>query len=160
MINAKIKNLKQLALIIKKLRKKNKTIGFTNGCFDIIHAGHVKYLEAAKKKCRILVVALNTDSSVKRVKGDKRPITPLKGRLTVIAALESTDYVVPFKEKTPLKIIKLLKPDVIIKGADWKKTDIVGSDFVKSYGGKTAVISFLKGYSTSGIIKSIIKDAP
>ncbi len=155
MYKDKIKSKSQLSKEIKKLKKAKKKIGFTNGCFDIIHAGHVKYLEDAKNKCDILIVAINTDSSTKKIKGDKRPINNQKARQIVIASLETVDFVVLFSELTPLKLICRIKPDVLIKGADWKKKDIIGVKEVSSYGGKISRISFLKGYSTSAIIKRI-----
>jgi D-beta-D-heptose 7-phosphate kinase/D-beta-D-heptose 1-phosphate adenosyltransferase len=155
MYKDKILSKKALLKEIKKLKKNNKKIGFTNGCFDILHAGHVKYLQDAKNKCDILIVAVNSDSSVKKIKGKKRPINSQKARQIVVAGLEAVDYVVLFSETTPLKIIKNIKPDVLIKGADWKKKDIVGAKEVLSSGGKIARITFLKGYSTSTIIKKI-----
>lgn len=157
MIKSKIKNLKQLSLITKKLKKSDKIIAFTNGCFDIIHAGHVKYLEDAKKKCDILIVGINSNNSTKRVKDESRPIINENDRTSIIAALESVDYAIIFKEETPLKIIKILKPNILIKGSDWKKKDIVGANFVKSYGGRIITSPYIKGYSTTSIIKSIVK---
>ena len=155
MYKDKIKSKSQLLKEIKRLKKAKKKIGFTNGCFDIIHPGHVKYLEDAKNKCDILIVAINTDSSTKKIKGDKRPINNQKARQIVIASLEAVDFVVLFNELTPLKLICQAKPDVLIKGADWKKEDIVGAKEVSLYGGKVSRITFLKGYSTSAIIKRI-----
>jgi D-beta-D-heptose 7-phosphate kinase/D-beta-D-heptose 1-phosphate adenosyltransferase len=152
----KIKNIKDLELIVSSLKKKNKTIGFTNGCFDILHAGHISYLENAKDKCDILIVAINSDSSVKQIKGEKRPLVSELDRMKVVASLEPVDYVVKFNESTPLNLIKKIKPDVLIKGGDWQQEDIVGSSFVKQHGGKVITVPFVKGYSTSFIIESII----
>jgi rfaE bifunctional protein nucleotidyltransferase chain/domain len=157
MIKDKIKTLNALCRIVDQEKKSGKVIGFTNGCFDILHAGHVKYLEKAKAEGDILIVALNSDASVARIKARGRPVTGQKSRAAVLAALESVDYVLTFEETTPLKIIKNLKPDILIKGGDWKKEDIVGADFVKSYGGRVKSLTFLKGYSTTSIIKSILK---
>ncbi len=157
MSRPKIKNLKELKNIINRLKYRGKKIVFTNGCFDILHYGHIKYLEDAKKKGDILVVGVNSDSSIKRIKGAARPIVNQRDRLRIIAALESVDYVVLFKENTPLKIIKLLRPDVLVKGADWKKKDIVGSNFVLSYGGKICTINLIRGRSTTNLIKKIAK---
>jgi D-beta-D-heptose 7-phosphate kinase/D-beta-D-heptose 1-phosphate adenosyltransferase len=151
----KIKTQPELLKTVKRLKANKKTIGFTNGCFDIIHRGHVKYLEDAAKKCDILIVGVNSDKSVKKIKGPKRPINKQKARLSVVAGLESVDYAVLFSQSTPLGLIKKIKPDILIKGADWKKEDIVGAKEVSAYGGKTARIRFLKGYSTSSIIKKI-----
>jgi len=157
MIKPKIKSITQLKKIIEQLKAKGKKIVFTNGCFDLLHYGHVKYLQDAKKKGDILVVGINSDASVKRIKGKTRPVVNERDRLRLVAALESVDYVVLFKEDTPLKIIKFIKPDVLIKGADWNKNNIVGKDFVISYGGRVSTIKFLKGYSTSNLIKQIAK---
>jgi D-beta-D-heptose 7-phosphate kinase/D-beta-D-heptose 1-phosphate adenosyltransferase len=153
----KIKNLTQLKRIISSLKMKGKKIIFTNGCFDILHYGHVKYLEVAKKKGDILVVALNSDASIRRIKGKQRPIIQEADRLRIVAALESVDYVVLFDENTPLKIIKLLKPDVLVKGTDWNKDNIVGSDVVLRYGGKVHTIKLIKNRSTTNLIKKIAK---
>jgi len=157
MIHSKIKNIVQLKRITSRLKSQGKTIVFTNGCFDLLHYGHVKYLQDAKKKGDVLVVGINSDSSAKRIKGKKRPVVNEKDRLRLVAALESVDYVVLFKEDTPLKIIKFIKPDVLVKGADWNKNNIVGKDFVISYGGSVSAIRFVKGYSTSNLIKKIAK---
>ena len=157
MIKPKIKSITQLKKIIKRLKAKGKKTVFTNGCFDLLHYGHVKYLQDAKKKGDILVVGINSDSSVKRIKEKKRPVVNEKDRLRLVAALESVDYIVPFKEDTPLKIIKFIKPDVLVKGADWNKNNIVGRDIILSYGGRVSTIKFVKGYSTSNLIKKIAK---
>ena len=157
MSNSKVKTLSELKKISEKLRKNAKKIVFTNGCFDLLHLGHICYLEKAKKKGDILIVALNSDSSVRRIKGSKRPILPETDRARIIAALESVDYVVVFNEITPLKVIKALKPNVLIKGRDWKVDDIVGKDVVRSTGGRVATIPLLKGRSTKLIIKKVVR---
>jgi len=154
---AKIKNLRELRKEISRLKAKGKRVAFTNGCFDLLHYGHVKYLEDAKRKGDILVVAINQDASIRRIKGDKRPIVNEQDRARIVAALESVDYVTLFKEDTPLKVIKLLKPDILVKGADWNKDNIVGADVVLSYGGRVATIKLVKGRSTSGLIEKIAK---
>jgi rfaE bifunctional protein nucleotidyltransferase chain/domain len=156
MLEDKIKGPGYLKKITDRYVRKGRTIGFTNGCFDILHYGHVKYLEAARKHCDILIVAVNDDGSVKRLKGEKRPIFSLKDRTRVLAALSSVDYVTWFKQDTPIEIIEYLRPDIIIKGADYKKEDIVGGSIVKSYGGKVKRIRYIKGYSVTGIIDNII----
>lgn len=158
MSGTKIKSLKELKKILAGLRAKGKKIVFTNGCFDILHYGHAKYLQDAKKKGDILVVAINSDASVKRIKESKRPIVGETDRLGVIAALESVDYAVLFKEDTPLKVITSLKPDILVKGADWKKNNIVGSDIVSGYGGKVVRIKLMPGRSTTNLIKKIVKN--
>lgn len=157
MLEEKIKNLNALKKIILKLKENGKKIVFTNGCFDLLHYGHVKYLEDAKRKGDILVVAINSDASIRKIKGKKRPVVSQKDRLSLIAALESVDYVVLFNEETPLKLIKELKPDVLVKGADWDKKQIVGTNFVSSYGGKASTIKLIKGRSTTNLIKKIVR---
>jgi rfaE bifunctional protein nucleotidyltransferase chain/domain len=157
MIKDKIKTLANLAKIIAKLKKSKKKIVFTNGCFDLIHRGHVNYLQTAKKKGDILVVAINSDASIKQLKGESRPINCQLDRSELIAALESVDYVTIFTQSTPLEVIKKIKPDVLVKGADWKASDIVGADILKQYGGKIAREKFLSGYSTTKLIEKIAK---
>jgi D-beta-D-heptose 7-phosphate kinase/D-beta-D-heptose 1-phosphate adenosyltransferase len=152
---AKIKPLSELKKIIRKLKSGQKKIVFTNGCFDLLHYGHIKYLEDAKNKGDILVVAVNSDASIKRIKGKARPILAQKDRLGIIAALESVDYVVLFNQDTPIKLIKALKPNVLVKGSDWDKKMIVGADFVLSYGGKVKTVKLIAGRSTSGLIRKI-----
>jgi D-beta-D-heptose 7-phosphate kinase/D-beta-D-heptose 1-phosphate adenosyltransferase len=155
MIKDKIKNPQALKKIIARLNKR-KRVGFTNGCFDILHFGHVQYLEEAKKHCDILIVAVNSDDSVKRLKGRKRPIIPLLDRMRLVASLESVDYVTYFKEDTPAKIVSYLKPRIIIKGADYKLDDIAGKDIVESYGGTVKNVKYHKGHSVTSIINRII----
>lgn len=155
---SKIKSLNALKKIILNLKAKGRKIIFTNGCFDLLHYGHVKYLEDAKKYGDILVVAINSDASVKRIKGSGRPIVNQEDRARVIASLGSVDYVVIFKEDTPLATIKALKPDIIVKGADWSKDNIVGADFVASYGGKVSRIKLVKGRSTANLIKKVAQN--
>jgi len=156
-LETKIKNLRELKNIVLRLKNKGKKIVFTNGCFDLLHYGHVKYLKDAKDKGDILVVAVNSDASVRRIKGKKRPIINERDRLRIIAGLESVDYVVCFKEDTPFKIIKSLKPDVLVKGADWAKRNIVGRDIVLGYGGKVSTVRLVKGRSSTQLIKKIAK---
>jgi len=153
----KIKSLKQIQVIAASLRKAGKKIVFTNGCFDILHYGHVMYLDKAKTNGDILIVGVNSDSSIKRIKGDLRPIINGYDRLRVVLGLKSVDYAFIFKENTPLNLIKSIKPDVLIKGADWSENNIVGAEFVKSYGGKIKTIKLAKGRSTSNIINKIGK---
>ncbi len=157
MISSKIKSPKALKAIISACQKRSKKIAFTNGCFDMLHYGHVKYLEDAKKKADILVVAVNSDDSVKRLKGSMRPICPLKDRMRVLAGLSSIDYIFSFDEDTPLEVIRYLKPDILIKGADYKIKDIVGSDVVRSYGGTVKRVEYLKGLSVTALINKIAR---
>ena len=144
-----------LARIVSGLRKRKKITVFTNGCFDILHAGHVRYLKRARKLGDALIIGLNSDSSVRAIKGRFRPINREADRATVLSALSFVDYVTIFSESTPEKLIKALRPDVIVKGADWKLDEIAGSDFVRSYGGRVARIPFVKGYSTTSVIKKM-----
>ncbi|WP_025209326.1 D-glycero-beta-D-manno-heptose 1-phosphate adenylyltransferase [Hippea sp. KM1] len=145
-----------IARISNKLRQDGRVIGFTNGCFDILHAGHVSYLNRAKGLVDVLIVGLNSDASVRRIKGNKRPINPQYDRAVVLASLRSVDFVVVFDEDTPLELIKIIRPDILIKGADWKDKGVVGADVVKSYGGRVEFIEFLDGRSTTGTIERII----
>lgn len=128
---------------------------FTNGCFDILHFGHVKYLQEARQFGDILIVGINSDSSIRKLKGNSRPIINEKDRQKIVAGLESVDYVVIFDEETPLRLIAALKPDVLVKGADWNKQSIVGSDIVLGHGGKVETIQLMKGRSTTNLIKRI-----
>ena len=157
MSGTKVKKLAPLKRIIESLKKKGKRIVFTNGCFDILHYGHVMYLEKAKDKGDCLIVGINSDSSVRSLKGRNRPVVNEFDRAKVLAGLASVDFVVIFKERTPLKTIRVLKPDLLIKGSDWKNKGIVGADFVKSYGGKSQTVKLAKGRSTSNLIEKIAK---
>ena len=152
----KIVGLKTLRKKISTLRQHGKTIAFTNGCFDILHFGHISYLEKARGEERILIVGVNSDASVRRIKGPQRPIVPQRERARVLAALACVDFVVIFNEDTPLKIIESLKPDILIKGADWKGKDVVGSDVVKSYGGRVELVRYLPKFSSTNIIEMIV----
>jgi len=151
----KIKTLSGAVSALKKLRKKRLKIVFTNGCFDILHAGHVSYLSKAKSLGDVLVIGLNSDSSVKKLKGKSRPVVSQKYRAIVLAGMEAVDIVIIFSELTPLKLIKAIRPDALVKGGDWKKKDIVGADFVESYGGKVRNLTYIKGFSTRGLIAKI-----
>lgn len=145
-----------MKFIREKLKEENKKVVFTNGVFDIIHSGHVDYLIKAKALGDILIVGLNSDSSVKRIKGEKRPIISQNERAYVLSSLKPVDYVVPFEEDTPLELIKALIPDVLVKGADWSLDKIVGSDVVLDNGGEVKNISFVNDQSTSRIIDLIL----
>jgi len=155
MFELKLKSKNSLAKIISSLQKRGKRVVFTNGCFDILHYGHAKYLEAAKSRGQVLVVGINSDASVRKLKGKNRPIVSQNYRAKMVAALESVDFVVIFFEETPLKIIQALKPDVLVKGGDWQEKDIVGADFVKSRKGRVYSLKFIKGFSTTDIIRKI-----
>jgi len=138
------------------LRKEGKKIAFTNGCFDILHVGHVRYLRAAKKTADILILGLNSDSSVRSIKGEKRPLVSEQERAEVLAALEFVDYVTIFHDLTPLELINCLKPDFLIKGGDWAEENIVGREEIKKWGGELIIIPQVKGKSTTNIIENII----
>ncbi|MBN1872181.1 MAG: D-glycero-beta-D-manno-heptose 1-phosphate adenylyltransferase [Candidatus Omnitrophica bacterium] len=156
-MSGKVKNLSQLKKIICRLKKDGRKIVFTNGCFDILHKGHIELLEKAKSLGDILVVGLNSDGSVKRIKDKSRPINTAKDRAFVLAKINDVDYITIFAESTPFKLIKHLKPDILVKGADWKKEKIVGRNIVEGGGGKVASVPLAKGYSTTNIIKKIIE---
>ena len=153
----KIRTLEETKNIISRLKAEGKKIVFTNGCFDIIHLGHIRYLHAAKKLGDFLVVAINSDSSVKRIKGKKRPILNEIARAEIIASIDCVDSVVIFSEDTPEDVIRSLIPDVLVKGGDWKEEEIVGADIVKKAGGKVLTIPYVSGFSTTSIINEIIK---
>jgi rfaE bifunctional protein nucleotidyltransferase chain/domain len=156
-MKSKILKLSDLVQVIEGLREAGKRIVFTNGCFDILHVGHVRYLAAARSKGDILVLGLNSDASVKSIKHDNRPIVSQDQRAEVLAGLACVDYITIFDESDPLALIQTIKPDVLIKGADWKEAEIIGSDIVKSYGGKVVRIEVVPGISTSRIIQRILK---
>ncbi|MBU0478428.1 D-glycero-beta-D-manno-heptose 1-phosphate adenylyltransferase [bacterium] len=153
----KVKSLSALKEIIDSFKKQGKKIGFTNGCFDLIHVGHVKYLRAAKKLCDILIVAINSDKSVKGLKGNKRPLFPQDERAEILSAFEFVNYIVIFDELDPEKTISALLPDILVKGGDYKIDQIIGRNTVTSHGGKVITIPEVKGKSTSEIIKKIIR---
>ena len=146
----------ELAGRLKDLRSAGKRVVFTNGCFDILHIGHVRYLSAARNEGDLLVVGLNSDESVRMIKGERRPIVAQEQRLEIIASLQFVDYVTLFDEPDPLKLIQLLKPTILVKGADWSADEIIGADFVKANGGRVVRVSLFKDASTSRIIKKIL----
>lgn len=156
-ISEKIKTLEELKPILQKRKEKGQIVVFTNGCFDILHAGHIHYLNSARSLGDLLIVGLNSDKSVKKIKGALRPINSEKERAYTLSALECVDYIVLFDEETPEKLIKEIKPDILVKGADWEEEKIVGAKFVKSYGGKVERIPFKFETSTTKIIEKILK---
>ncbi len=151
----KIIEIEQLLPKLAIARANGQRIVFTNGCFDLMHLGHVTYLEAARNQGDLLVIGLNTDASVSRLKGPQRPIISEQARARVMAALEVVSYVVLFDEDTPLNLIRSVKPDILVKGADYQVSEIVGADFVMASGGKVERIPFVEGYSTSSLIERI-----
>jgi D-beta-D-heptose 7-phosphate kinase/D-beta-D-heptose 1-phosphate adenosyltransferase len=155
-IQSKIMDPRALADRLKGLRSAGKRVVFTNGCFDILHIGHIRYLSAARSEGDLLVVGLNSDQSVRLIKGRRRPILAQDQRLEIIASLQVVDYVTIFDEPDPLKLIQLLKPTILVKGADWSEDEIIGADFVKSKGGRVVRVSLVQDASTSQIIKKIL----
>ncbi|MBA3036596.1 MAG: D-glycero-beta-D-manno-heptose 1-phosphate adenylyltransferase [Desulfobacterium sp.] len=152
----KILTRKELVREITRLKKAGKQIVFTNGCFDILHAGHVRYLVAAKKEGDILILGLNSDKSVKSIKGELRPIVSQMQRAEVLSGLSCVDYITFFDEPDPLNLIEDVSPDVLVKGDDWAEEHIIGADHVKANGGKVVRVSIVSGISTSLIIKRIL----
>lgn len=142
---------------IKDIRKEGKVVGFANGCFDIIHPGHVDFIAKAKKQVDFLILGLNSDSSVRTIKGKSRPINNQNFRAQVLSALEDVDSVVIFNDPTPHDIISFIKPDYLFKGSDWKDKVVVGRDILKEYGGKVRLLPYLKGYSTTSILRKICR---
>jgi D-beta-D-heptose 7-phosphate kinase/D-beta-D-heptose 1-phosphate adenosyltransferase len=146
---------KYLIRMIGQRQEKKEKIGFTNGCFDILHAGHVSYLEQAKNKVDFLIVGLNSDSSVRKLKGNGRPIINESDRARVLCSLEAVDAVIIFNQSTPIDLIKNIKPHLLIKGNDYSENQVVGHKEIKKWGGKVELIPLLEGRSSSKIIKKI-----
>lgn len=140
---------------IQDWKKKNKKIVFTNGCFDIIHSGHIKYLFEAKKLGEKLIIGLNSDNSVRKLKGESRPVNSQESRAEVLAFMGDVDMVIVFDQDTPIELIKSILPDVLVKGGDWKINQIVGSDIVLNNNGLVKSLSFIEGFSTTSIIEKI-----
>ena len=154
-MNNKLKTWEEITDISRKLKEQSETIVFTNGCFDILHAGHVNYLAEAKELGNILILGLNSDSSVKRLKGNDRPVNNEQDRAVVLSALCSVSYIVVFDEDTPYELINNIKPNILVKGGDWKPEDIVGHDIVSSYNGRVMSLSFIEGKSTTDIVNKL-----
>ncbi len=150
-----VASLEDAAEIVEGWKREGLSVGFTNGCFDIVHAGHVAMLAKSAEQCDRLVVGLNSDASVSRLKGSGRPVQPLVSRAEVLAAMQSVDLVVPFEEDTPLELISALLPDVLVKGADYREEDVVGGDVVKAAGGRVALIELVPGLSTTRAVERI-----
>ena len=152
----KIKTLEAAGDTCNHIKKLGKRVVFTNGCFDILHPGHARYLSAAKELGDFLVVAVNSDHSVRIIKGPKRPILKEEARAELVAALECVDLVLIFNEDNPLRVLRALLPDILVKGGDWAEDEIIGSDVVKKAGGQVKRIPFVTGFSTTDIIKKIV----
>lgn len=157
-MSGKFKNLDELTELAAQARQNGKSVVFTNGCFDILHRGHVHVLRQAKAAGDLLIVALNSDRSVREIKGAHRPVLPETDRIELIGAMEMVDYVIIFDERDPYKLIAAIKPDVLAKGGDWSAEKIVGADVVEQAGGRIVVIPYLKGFSTSEIIERILNE--
>ena len=154
---AKIKTIRQLKPVLARLRRRGRRIVFTNGCFDLLHIGHLRYLQRARRHGDRLVVAINSDRSVKKIKDPLRPLLPQAERAEVLAALSCVDYVTIFDEPNPLVVITDLQPDVLIKGSDWGKNKIIGRDVVERRGGRVRRVPLVKGVSTTRLIEKIRK---
>ena len=153
----KIKIREDLQKIIKDLKKRGKRIVFTNGCFDLLHLGHIRYLEKAKSFGDILVVGVNSDRSVQSLKGSERPIIPEEERAEILSGLGCVDYITIFEELTPLELIYSLQPHILVKGGDWTKETTVGREVVERSGGEVVILPFVEGASTSNLIETILK---
>ncbi len=154
----KIVSAENAVEVVKQWQRENERVVFTNGCFDIVHRGHVEYLHKASQKGNRLVLGLNSDVSVRRIKGSSRPIVDEESRAIILAAFEFIDLVVLFDEDTPYELIKAVKPDVLVKGADYKAEDIVGYDIVTKKGGAVETITFVEGFSTTDIVDKIAQE--
>lgn len=152
-----IENRQEIVEIRKKLKQEGKKVVFTNGCFDILHAGHVDYLNKAKAMGDILIVGLNSDSSIRRIKGELRPIVPQRERAFLIGNLKAVDFVTFFDEDTPGELISAIIPDILVKGADWRIDQIVGRDVVEENGGEVKTIEFVNNQSTTNIIQTVLE---
>jgi len=156
-MTSKIIPRSEITALVESLKAQEKKIVFTNGCFDLLHAGHVRYLTEARAQGDCLIVGLNTDRSVNRIKDPHRPLIPEDQRAEVLAALNCVSGVVFFEEPDPLTLIEIIKPDVLVKGADWSEDEIVGADLVRSYGGRVFRVEMVGGISTTEIIRRIVE---
>ncbi|PIQ82098.1 MAG: D-glycero-beta-D-manno-heptose 1-phosphate adenylyltransferase [Candidatus Omnitrophica bacterium CG11_big_fil_rev_8_21_14_0_20_64_10] len=147
--------LKKMAAEVKRLRRSGKTIAFTNGCFDLLHVGHLDLLERIKAKADRLIIGINSDASVRRLKGRGRPVLPVRERARMLAALKPVDYVVVFSETTPERVIRTLEPDLLVKGGDWPVDRIAGGPFVRARGGRVFSLRLVPGRSTTGLLRKI-----
>jgi len=154
-MNNKVKNLDELTKLREKFGREGKTSVFTNGCFDVLHSGHIHLFRLAKECGDILIVAVNDDLSVQDLKGSSRPVFPLEERLEVLEAIQAIDYLISFSQPTPRELIQILLPDVLVKGGDWKPDEVVGREEVEGAGGKVVIIPYLPGRSSSEILKKI-----
>jgi D-beta-D-heptose 7-phosphate kinase / D-beta-D-heptose 1-phosphate adenosyltransferase len=151
----KVLSREDLAHELDSRRRLGQRVAFTNGCFDVLHAGHVQYLQEARAQADVLVVGLNGDAGVRALKGDDRPVHPVEARALVLAALQPVDYITIFDELTPLPLIEALRPDVLVKGADYRKDEVVGADVVEGYGGRVHLAALREGYSTTRLLQRL-----
>lgn len=156
-MDEKIHRLRSLVEKRAVLRREKRTVVFTNGCFDLIHSGHIHLFEEAKKQGDVLMVAVNDDDSVKKIKGPSRPVFPLAERMEILGAIRYIDYLLPFVEETPLRVISALVPDVLVKGGDWKIEDVVGRQEVEGAGGRVLLVPFIEAQSTSRLLSRILR---
>ena len=154
--NKIFENTQDLAVLVQKRKKSGKKVVFTNGCFDLIHTGHTRYLEQARIAGDCLIIGVNSDESVRELKGEKRPIVKLEERMEVLASLHFVDYLISFNELDPYNLIQALRPSILVKGGDWPIDDIIGKDIVEADGGSVCTIKEIPGQSTTRIIKRII----
>jgi len=154
-LTGKIVAVESLSKELEVRRGLGQRVVFTNGCFDVLHVGHVQYLQDARSQGDVLIVGVNSDASIRALKGPSRPVQPLEARAHVLAALQAVDYVVAFAENTPLKLIQAVRPDVLVKGADYRAEDVVGGRFVESYGGRVYLAPLREGFSTTGLIEKL-----
>jgi D-beta-D-heptose 7-phosphate kinase/D-beta-D-heptose 1-phosphate adenosyltransferase len=152
----KLRSLAVLLCELEPRRRAGQRVAFTNGCFDILHAGHVQYLQEARAQADILVVGVNSDGSVRALKGPTRPVNPLDARAVVLAGLEAVDYLTVFDESTPIELIRAIRPDVLVKGADYRREDVVGAGFVESYGGRVHLAPMREGLSTTALLQRVL----
>lgn len=154
-MSGKLKSLEEIKAIVVEARNNGKKVAFTNGCFDLLHRGHVHVLRAARACADLLIVGINSDQSVKQIKGPARPVLPESDRCELLAAMEMVDYVILFNEPDPYSLISAIRPDVLVKGGDWNTDKIIGADLVKEAGGEVMVVPYIKGFSTTEIIERI-----
>lgn len=153
--NMYLLSLEEAVKIRKKCKEKGRKVVFTNGCFDIIHVGHIRLLKEASKLGDVLIIGLNSDDSVRKIKGPTRPINPLPDRAEILSSIRYVDYVIAFEEETPYRLINILLPDILVKGGDYKRDEIVGADIVEANGGKVVTIPLVEGKSTTRLIEEI-----
>lgn len=152
----KLHTLTSLSHVLQKLQSQEKKVVFTNGCFDLIHTGHTRYLRAARDLGDCLVIAVNSDASVRALKGEKRPLIPVEERMEVLAGFYFVDYVLPFEELDPYQVIQQLGPDILVKGGDWPLEKVIGKDIVEARGGKVLTIPEIPGASTTSIVELVL----